>query len=69
MPNRKNASEKSPECEWTLDNTDDSYDTACGGKHLFIEGGPGQNEYKFCPYCGGMLTINTGGDVVVNMPA
>lgn len=40
-----------PKCEWTEDD-DGSYDTACGEKHLFIEGDARANDYKFCPYCG-----------------
>ena len=41
-------------CEWSLD--DDSYDTSCGEKHLFIAGDIADNSYKFCPYCGNLVT-------------
>lgn len=42
-------------CTWTEDEDTMSYDTACGNKHLFIEGTPRENNYRFCPYCGGAL--------------
>lgn len=34
---------------------DDHWMTACGNDHLFATGGPGENSYKFCPYCGKAL--------------
>ena len=42
-------------CTWTEDEDAGAYDTACGNKHLFIEGTPAENGYRFCPYCGGAL--------------
>lgn len=42
-------------CIWTEDDDTGAYDTACGNKHLFIEGTPRENGYRFCPYCGGAL--------------
>jgi hypothetical protein len=38
-------------CEWTEDDIDGGWDTQCDNKHLFIDGTPTQNDYKFCPYC------------------
>ncbi len=46
-------------CVWTLGDADPDYgdlwDTNCGNKHHFMDGGPRENEHAFCPYCGGML--------------
>jgi hypothetical protein len=39
-------------CAWTLDEHDDSWDTACGNKFQFTDGGPIENDQKFCGYCG-----------------
>lgn len=47
-----------PECVWTLDADEwngDSWDTACGHKHQFMEGGPRENNHAFCAYCGRAL--------------
>ncbi len=38
-------------CEWTEDE-DGNWDTECGEKHTFIDGGPRENGAKFCCYCG-----------------
>lgn len=44
-------------CWWVCeDSGDDEYwHTSCGRDFFFIEGGPNDNELKFCPYCGGKL--------------
>lgn len=42
-------------CTWTEDDDTGAYDTACNNKHIFIEGTPAENGYRFCPYCGGAL--------------
>lgn len=39
-------------CHWKEDNWSGSYDTGCGQKHCFIDGGPEENKHQFCPYCG-----------------
>ena len=39
-------------CVWALDDDTDSWDTTCGEKFVFIEGGPNDNKVKFCCYCG-----------------
>lgn len=41
-------------CLWVPDD-DGSWDTACGNKHLFIDGDAADNLYMHCPYCGGKL--------------
>jgi hypothetical protein len=42
-------------CTWTLDPIDESWDTGCGEKHQFTDGGPAENSHRFCPYCSGAL--------------
>lgn len=43
-------------CTWKLiedGRTEESdWSTACGQEHLFFNGSPAENSYKFCPYCG-----------------
>lgn len=41
-----------PTCKWRYDESSCSYDTGCGQKHCFIDGGPKENDHHFCPYCG-----------------
>lgn len=38
-------------CLWSEDE-DGIWDTDCGNAHTFFSGGPVENSYKFCPYCG-----------------
>lgn len=33
------------------------WDTGCGQFHYFGEGSPKDNEYTYCPYCGGRLIV------------
>jgi len=44
-------------CTWNYD-PDDYWETECGHTHVFIDGGPDENEYRFCPYCGKTLIHN-----------
>lgn len=39
-------------CVWKYDETDDGWETECDNRHTFIDGGPEENDHKFCPYCG-----------------
>ncbi len=43
-------------CVWTLDSDEwsgDSWDTTCDQKFQFtVGGGPVENGFKYCPYCG-----------------
>lgn len=59
MAKRLEAAERDAEkyapCLWVQDADDGSWDTACGNKHLFIEGDSADNLYLHCPYCGGHL--------------
>lgn len=43
-------------CEWVPWGEDCSvYDTECGGAFTVTEGTPTENDFNFCPYCGGKL--------------
>ena len=48
-------------CPWTPD-TDGYLKTACGKSHAFNEGGPTENQHRFCCYCGGAITMKENGD-------
>lgn len=42
-------------CQWVKDTdpeTGDSYESGCGEKWAFIEGGPKENRVRFCHGCG-----------------
>lgn len=41
-------------CRWAEDE-DGNWWTACDEGHEFIEGGPDENGYGWCPYCGERL--------------
>lgn len=34
---------------------DDHWEASCGGAFQFMDGGPGENGVRFCPYCGRVL--------------
>ena len=40
-----------PLCIWTED-SDGTWDTQCNNRHTFFDGGPEENHYEYCPYCG-----------------
>lgn len=42
------------QCAWQEDE-DGVYDTSCGNRFEFIEGGVADNNMTFCPYCGGTI--------------
>lgn len=46
--------ENNRKCKWTPDE-DGIYDTDCGGRFEFKEGGPKENQTKYCQYCRGIL--------------
>lgn len=48
-------------CRWTHDDDNGIWNTACGEAHLFEDGGPAENEHRFCPYCGGELVHGAPG--------
>lgn len=42
-------------CVWTYDDDLDGWgiwETTCGQSTVFENGGPSENLYRFCPYCG-----------------
>jgi len=48
-------------CTWTQnDDEDDSYWAAACCDHLFVfnDGGPVENGFRYCPYCGRELSEN-----------
>lgn len=50
-------SQEARQCTWRFDDGYDgeSWDTSCGEKFVFIDGGPIQNSLRFCCYCGGQM--------------
>jgi hypothetical protein len=44
--------EMSDKCTWGYDEWEDNWDTDCGNKFQLYDGGPIDNEFKFCCYCG-----------------
>lgn len=50
-------------CEWKQDGGEgNDYATDCQNMFTFIDDGPAQNGFEFCPYCGGRLTIQNEAD-------
>jgi hypothetical protein len=46
------------ECSWSLvDSDSDTWDSECGELHQFTVGGPVDNSYNYCPYCGGVMVV------------
>lgn len=43
-------------CEWK-DEREDVWATSCGGLFQFEDGGPADNSFAFCPYCGKPLVV------------
>jgi hypothetical protein len=45
------------DCYWTLSDEfeGDTWISGCSQLHSFFEGTPVDNNYHFCPYCGGFL--------------
>jgi predicted RNA-binding Zn-ribbon protein involved in translation (DUF1610 family) len=46
-----------PQCIWTLESDQWNGDMwhTCSSPYQFVEGGPSENEFRFCPYCGRAL--------------
>lgn len=42
-------------CTWSCEE-EGVYATSCGERHLFVDGGPADNNHRFCAYCGGTIT-------------
>ena len=43
-------------CLWTEDK-DSVWETTCGHSFIFNDGGPHDNEFEFCPYCGQRIRV------------
>lgn len=43
------------ECHWTYDDEEDAWESECGSGFSFGEGGPFDNEMRFCCFCGAVL--------------
>ena len=46
--------EPTSSCGWKQDQ-DGNWWTSCGKGFTFVDGGPVENGFKFCPYCGGEI--------------
>ncbi len=44
-------------CEWTYDDMDDYYETACKRGYSLEDGTLEENYHKYCPYCGGLIQL------------
>ena len=47
-------------CEWTHNEDDGFWETACGEAWRFDDGGPGENNMHFCHSCSNSLRIKGG---------
>jgi len=46
------------QCEWTLDNADENiWETSCGEMFVFDTGGPEENDFIYCPFCGKRIVV------------
>jgi len=43
--------------EWTYDEMDDYYETACKNAYCLADGTLKDNKHKYCPYCGGLIQL------------
>ena len=39
-------------CDWVEDEWDSSWHTSCANIFYFVDDGPKENQFKFCPFCG-----------------
>lgn len=44
-------------CTWTEDIVEETWETDCENKFWFEAGGPKENDFKHCPYCGRPLQV------------
>lgn len=54
----KPASKPETRCRWTQDERHGHWTTACGHAFEFYDGGPLQNGFRFCPYCGRVPSVD-----------
>lgn len=58
-PPSKNVRE---ECGWTHDEWSESWSAGCGAEWIFPDGGPDENDMKFCPSCGKPVALDALSD-------
>lgn len=58
MARTKTKRNREPYCVWTHDGREDAWDTGCGQKFQFNDGGPRENGFRFCCYCGACLPMS-----------
>ena len=45
-------------CAWTLDDEDNNaWTTSCGDMYQIMEGGPVENDMRYCPFCGNGILV------------
>jgi hypothetical protein len=52
--------EGNPQCSWNrADDFDDerNWESQCGKEWMFGDGGPKENQMRYCPFCGGKLVL------------
>jgi len=42
-------------CKWTYDEWHDVYETECGQGFCLEAGKIDDNDFRYCPYCGGVI--------------
>ena len=56
-PSKNMSDTKTQACQWKYCESECSWDTQCDNKYLFMDDGPKENDYKFCPGCGKPVTL------------
>ena len=48
-------------CLWgeDVDEQEGYWESSCGSSFIFNDGGPFENEFLFCPYCGKPILVRT----------
>ena len=52
-------------CKWAKDvdtserECSEVYDTQCNNEHVLIDGNPKDHGFKYCPYCGKQIYVET----------
>jgi len=42
-------------CKWKYTEPECAWEAECGGMFSFIDGGPRENKYNYCPRCGKLI--------------
>lgn len=48
---------KAAPCVWAEEGEGEYWSTRCGQANWFADGGPAENRYRFCPYCGNPIEV------------